>query len=146
MAPEAHAGGPLAIVREGDFIELDCAAGRPHLDVPQAEIEARLAVGNRSRPPTPPTPAAIVISTSNVCCRLMKAATSTSARLPGFGSPSSFTLNMEPLARSHLAERGSSSRSCRPRNGLHPLPFGSIRPTGPDVWLSPSRGRRYQPD
>ena len=44
VAPEARAGGPLAIVREGDFIELDCAAGRLHLDVPQAEIEARLAV------------------------------------------------------------------------------------------------------
>ena len=44
VAPEARAGGPLAIVREGDYIELDCAAGRLHLDVPQAEIEARLAV------------------------------------------------------------------------------------------------------
>jgi dihydroxyacid dehydratase/phosphogluconate dehydratase len=43
VAPEARAGGPLAIVREGDVIELDCAAGRLHLDVPEAEIARRLA-------------------------------------------------------------------------------------------------------
>jgi L-arabonate dehydrase len=42
VAPEARAGGPLAIVQEGDFIELDCAAGRLHLDVPEAEIQQRL--------------------------------------------------------------------------------------------------------
>lgn len=41
--PEAAAGGPLAIVRDGDFIELDVPGRRLHLDVPQAEIEARLA-------------------------------------------------------------------------------------------------------
>ena len=43
VAPEARAGGPLAVVREGDWIELDCAAGRLHLDVPEAELAARLA-------------------------------------------------------------------------------------------------------
>jgi dihydroxy-acid dehydratase len=43
VAPEARAGGPLAVVREGDFIELDCAAGRLHLDVPEAELQQRLA-------------------------------------------------------------------------------------------------------
>ena len=43
VAPEAMAGGPLGIVRDGDFIELDCANGRLHLDVPDAEIAARLA-------------------------------------------------------------------------------------------------------
>jgi L-arabonate dehydrase len=42
VAPEARAGGPLAVVREGDFIELDCAAGRLHLDVPEEELKARL--------------------------------------------------------------------------------------------------------
>ncbi len=41
-APEAAAGGPLAIVRTGDFIELDVVARRLHLDVPDAEIAARL--------------------------------------------------------------------------------------------------------
>jgi len=43
VAPEAMAGGPLGIVRDGDYIELDCANGRLHLDVPDAEITARLA-------------------------------------------------------------------------------------------------------
>ncbi|MBD8600457.1 IlvD/Edd family dehydratase [Pseudomonas sp. W2Oct36] len=43
VAPEAAAGGPLAVVQEGDFIELDCATGRLHLDIPEAELTARLA-------------------------------------------------------------------------------------------------------
>jgi dihydroxy-acid dehydratase/L-arabonate dehydrase len=43
VAPEARAGGPLAVVQEGDWIELDCAAGRLHLDVDDAELAARLA-------------------------------------------------------------------------------------------------------
>jgi L-arabonate dehydrase len=42
VAPEARAGGPLAVVKAGDFIELDCAAGRLHLDVPEEELKARL--------------------------------------------------------------------------------------------------------
>src|SRR6187402_49103 len=32
VAPEAAAGGPLAVVRDGDWIELDAAQGRLHLD------------------------------------------------------------------------------------------------------------------
>ncbi|MFG6485697.1 IlvD/Edd family dehydratase [Roseateles sp. BYS78W] len=44
VAPEARAGGPLAVVKEGDFIELDCAAGRLHLDVSDEELKARLDV------------------------------------------------------------------------------------------------------
>ncbi|MFB4391025.1 MULTISPECIES: IlvD/Edd family dehydratase [unclassified Pseudomonas] len=43
VAPEAAAGGPLAVVREGDWIELDCASGRLHLDIPDVELAARLA-------------------------------------------------------------------------------------------------------
>ena len=42
VAPEARAGGPLAVVKEGDFIELDCAAGRLHLDVSDEELAQRL--------------------------------------------------------------------------------------------------------
>ncbi len=41
-SPEAAIGGPLAIVRDGDMIELDVPARRLHLDVPETEIEARL--------------------------------------------------------------------------------------------------------
>lgn len=43
-SPEAAVGGPLAIVRTGDFIELDVPNRRLHLDVPDEEIAARLAV------------------------------------------------------------------------------------------------------
>lgn len=43
VAPEAAAGGPLAVVRNGDWIELDCEAGRLHLDIPEAELADRMA-------------------------------------------------------------------------------------------------------
>ena len=42
VAPEAAEFGPLAVVHNGDMIELDARAGRLHLDVPDEEIEARL--------------------------------------------------------------------------------------------------------
>ncbi len=42
-APEAAAGGPLALVQEGDMIELDVHARTLHLDVPEAELETRRA-------------------------------------------------------------------------------------------------------
>ena len=41
--PEAAAGGPLAVVRNGDMIELDVEARRIHLDIPEAELRQRLA-------------------------------------------------------------------------------------------------------
>ncbi|MNF43309.1 L-arabonate dehydratase [compost metagenome] len=43
VAPEAAAGGPLAAVRNGDFIELDCAGGHLHLDISDEELAARLS-------------------------------------------------------------------------------------------------------
>jgi len=42
-APEAAAGGPLAVVRNGDMIEVDVAARRLHLDISDAELAQRLA-------------------------------------------------------------------------------------------------------
>jgi L-arabonate dehydrase len=42
-APESAIGGPLAIVQDGDMIELDVEARRLHLDLPDAEIQDRLA-------------------------------------------------------------------------------------------------------
>ena len=48
VAPEAAAGGPLALVRSGDLITLDVAAGRLHLHVDEAELAARRAAW---RPP-----------------------------------------------------------------------------------------------
>jgi len=55
VAPEAMAGGPLGIVQEGDFIELDCANGRLHLDVSDEEIQARLAKRAENQPKLPKT-------------------------------------------------------------------------------------------
>jgi L-arabonate dehydrase len=41
VAPEAAAGGTLALVQNGDMIELDVKKRRLHLDVPAAELERR---------------------------------------------------------------------------------------------------------
>ncbi|MDN8482747.1 IlvD/Edd family dehydratase, partial [Acinetobacter baumannii] len=38
VAPEAMAGGPLAVVQNGDFIELDAYAGKLHLEVSDEEL------------------------------------------------------------------------------------------------------------
>jgi L-arabonate dehydrase len=48
VAPEARAGGPLAVVRNGDWIELDCEAGRLHLDISEDELAQRLATWRES--------------------------------------------------------------------------------------------------
>ncbi len=53
VAPEAKAGGPLAVVREGDWIELDCANNRLHLDIPEAELQSRLEAWAASQQPDP---------------------------------------------------------------------------------------------
>ncbi|MBK4216722.1 dihydroxy-acid dehydratase [Paracoccus caeni] len=42
-SPEAAAGGPLAVVRDGDMIELDVPNRRLHLDISDAELAERLA-------------------------------------------------------------------------------------------------------
>jgi dihydroxyacid dehydratase/phosphogluconate dehydratase len=41
VCPEAAVGGNLALVRDGDFIELDVESRRLHLDVSQDELERR---------------------------------------------------------------------------------------------------------
>ena len=50
-APEAAAGGTLALVKSGDMIELDVAKRRLHLDVSDAELAKRRI---KWKPPTPP--------------------------------------------------------------------------------------------
>ncbi|MFP8968478.1 L-arabinonate dehydratase [Pokkaliibacter sp. CJK22405] len=42
-SPEAAAGGPLAVVKNGDMIELDVPNRKIHLDIPEEELRARLA-------------------------------------------------------------------------------------------------------
>ena len=43
VTPEAAAGGPLAAVQEGDWVELDVPARKLHLGISDAELAARLA-------------------------------------------------------------------------------------------------------
>jgi dihydroxy-acid dehydratase len=50
VAPESHAGGPLALVRDGDQITLDVPSRRLSLDVDDEELERRRA---RWTPPAP---------------------------------------------------------------------------------------------
>jgi len=50
VAPEAAMGGPIALVRDGDRIEIDVESGRLHVDVSPAELEQRRAV---LQPPAP---------------------------------------------------------------------------------------------
>lgn len=52
VAPEAAAGGVLALVRDGDLIELDVAGRRLELLVPEAELAARR---RDWAPPEPPS-------------------------------------------------------------------------------------------
>ena len=53
IAPEAAAGGPLALVEAGDMIELDVERRRLHLDVSDEELARRRA---RWTPPPAPEP------------------------------------------------------------------------------------------
>ena len=41
VCPEAAAGGTLALVKDGDMIELDVYERRLHLDVPEVDLENR---------------------------------------------------------------------------------------------------------
>jgi dihydroxy-acid dehydratase len=50
VCPEAAAGGPLALVKEGDLIELDVGKRRLHLHVSDAELEKRRAAWKKPRP------------------------------------------------------------------------------------------------
>src|SRR5215470_6845677 len=50
-APEAAAGGPLALVRNGDMIQLDVAGRKLHLEVSDAELAERR---KQWQAPTPP--------------------------------------------------------------------------------------------
>jgi L-arabonate dehydrase len=49
VAPEAAALGPLAAVRDGDWIELDCDAGTLHLDISDEDLARRMSDREPSR-------------------------------------------------------------------------------------------------
>jgi len=50
IAPEAFAGGPIAALRDGDTLTIDVAAGRVDVDLPDAEIAARLSAWSAPPP------------------------------------------------------------------------------------------------
>ncbi len=52
-APETAANGPIAVVQNGDWIELDCREGRLHLDIPEEELNARLTARADNPPASP---------------------------------------------------------------------------------------------
>ncbi|GAB5095772.1 L-arabinonate dehydratase [Caballeronia sp. HLA56] len=51
VAPESFVGGPLALVEDGDVIELDVHARKLHLDVSDAELAARKAAWIKPKRP-----------------------------------------------------------------------------------------------
>lgn len=55
-SPEAAVGGPLAIVQNGDMIEVDVAGRRLHLDITDAELQARLAAWSADKSGANPRP------------------------------------------------------------------------------------------
>jgi dihydroxy-acid dehydratase len=50
IAPEAFVGGPIAALRDGDTLTIDVAAGRVDVDLPDAEIAARLSAWSAPPP------------------------------------------------------------------------------------------------
>lgn len=52
-APETAANGPIAVVQNGDWIELDCSNGRLQLDISDEELQARLMEREQNTPPDP---------------------------------------------------------------------------------------------
>ena len=76
VCPEAAAGGPLALVENGDLIELDVEARRLHLEVDDDELARRRAAW---RPPAPGDDRGLPEALRrHTCCRRAKAPTSTS--------------------------------------------------------------------
>ena len=55
VAPESEAGGPLAVVRDGDEILLDAPNRRLELLISAAELAARLETWKQQRPPKEPS-------------------------------------------------------------------------------------------
>ena len=54
VSPEAAAGGPLALVQDGDMIELDVEARRLHLDVSDDVLAARREAWRKPESVLPP--------------------------------------------------------------------------------------------
>ncbi len=53
ISPEAAAGGPIAIVRDGDIVEIDPEGNRLHVELSEDEISSRLATVEHPPPRCP---------------------------------------------------------------------------------------------
>jgi dihydroxy-acid dehydratase len=53
VSPEAMAGGPIALIRDGDWVRIDASARRIDLLIDAAEFERRRAAWKPRRRPTP---------------------------------------------------------------------------------------------
>lgn len=51
VAPEAAVGGPLAVVRDGDIIEVDVEARKLHLEISEEEVKERLSAWRKPEAP-----------------------------------------------------------------------------------------------
>lgn len=50
VAPEAQVGGPIALVKEGEIISIDCDKGVLNLEVPQKELDKRAKAWRAPKP------------------------------------------------------------------------------------------------
>jgi dihydroxy-acid dehydratase len=57
ISPEAAAGGPIAVLRDGDIVEIDAEENRLHVDLSDEEISSRLA---KVRHPEPRYPTGVL--------------------------------------------------------------------------------------
>ena len=113
VAPEAAAGGPLALVRTGDWITLDVAQRRIDVDVPEAELLARTPPPGADRPAGPAGRAAGSSSTSARSPGPTPAPTWTSwSARAATGSPASPTDQPAGLHRGHAALRNRVITLC----------------------------------
>ena len=53
ISPEAAVGGPIAIIRDGDIVEIDPEGNRLHVELSDEEIAARLALVEHPPPRCP---------------------------------------------------------------------------------------------
>jgi hypothetical protein len=160
-APEAAAGGPLAMVQNGDMIELNVPARRLHLLISDEELQARLA--KHGRPRRLPCRRATGSCTSTMCCRPTRAPTWTFWSASAVPScPRTITDHRRPRRCAHrlpepcgqrlvgrspagpVAGRGRGlSRSAAGGRRAHRPVLRHPRAGGPRVWLPAARlGRR----
>jgi hypothetical protein len=92
VAPESAAGGPLALVRNGDPIVLDVPARRIELDVPTEELSRRAGSPTAQAAYAAPASGWGSTRTCSTCCRPIEVPISTSSLVgEGIGSAANRT-------------------------------------------------------